>query len=77
MTAKLPVVSGRATAEALGRLGFEVLKKRGKGSHIALWKDGLNRPVIVPDHNELDRGTLGSILRAAGVSREEFVQAIR
>ena len=28
--------------------------------------------VVVPDHKVLDRGTLRSILRAAGISPEEF-----
>ena len=76
MGERLPVVSGREAAGALEKLGFELLPKRGKGSHMALWKAGVDRPVIVPDHKELDRGTLMSILRSAGVSKEEFVAAL-
>lgn len=74
---KFPVVSGRQTAEALQRLGFQILSGRGKGSHMALWRDGVPRPIIVPDHRELDRGTLASILRTAGISREAFIRALR
>ena len=29
--------------------------------------------VVVPDHRELDRGTLRAILRGAGIGVEEFV----
>ena len=29
--------------------------------------------VVVPDHKELDRGTLRAILRGAGVEVEEFI----
>jgi predicted RNA binding protein YcfA (HicA-like mRNA interferase family) len=29
--------------------------------------------LVVPDHKELDRGTLRAILRQAGVGVEEFV----
>jgi predicted RNA binding protein YcfA (HicA-like mRNA interferase family) len=29
--------------------------------------------LVVPDHKELDRGTLRAILRQAGVDVEEFV----
>ena len=29
--------------------------------------------VVVPDHKELDRGTLRAILRGAGIAVEEFV----
>ncbi|MFG0284005.1 MAG: type II toxin-antitoxin system HicA family toxin [Phycisphaerales bacterium JB039] len=76
MSQRLPVVSGREAVAALQRLGLEVLPNRGKGSHIALWRADLQRPVIVPDHKELDRGTLRSILRGAGVSDEEFRRAL-
>ncbi len=76
MSERLPIVSGQKTARALQRLGLEILPKRGKGSHIALWRAELKRPVIVPDHKELDRGTLRSILRAAGVSDDEFRDAL-
>jgi predicted RNA binding protein YcfA (HicA-like mRNA interferase family) len=36
-------------------------------------KDGKTLIVIVPDHNELARGTLKSVLRQANLSREEFL----
>lgn len=77
MSGKLPVISGRQASSALQRLGFEVLPNRGKGSHIALWKEGLGRPVIVPNHRELDRGTLRAIIRTAGVTIGEFIEALR
>jgi len=31
------------------------------------------RVAIVPNHRDLAQGTLGSILRQAGLSREEFL----
>ena len=34
------------------------------------------RPVTVPMHAELDRGTLRSIIRTADVSVEEFVKLV-
>ncbi|HTM45037.1 MAG TPA: type II toxin-antitoxin system HicA family toxin, partial [Polyangiaceae bacterium] len=30
-------------------------------------------PVTVPEHDELDRGTLRSIIRAAGITPEELI----
>jgi predicted RNA binding protein YcfA (HicA-like mRNA interferase family) len=30
--------------------------------------------VVVPDHRELDRGTLRAIIRQAGLSVDEFAQ---
>ena len=43
---------------------------------MALWKEGLGRPLIIPDHKELDRGTLMSIIRSSGVSKEDFIASL-
>ena len=32
---------------------------------------------VVPDHRVLDRGTLGSILRQAGLGVDEFTRLLR
>ena len=74
---KLPVVSGRKVAKALERLGFEIQPGRGKGSHMALRNGATRRTVTIPDHRELDRGTLRAILRQADVTQEEFVEALK
>ena len=67
---KLPVVSGRETVSALTRIGFTI--DRQKGSHIILYRPKPPTTVSVPDHRELDRGTLRAILRQADISPEEF-----
>ncbi len=43
-----------------------------KGSHIKL-RNSDGKTVIVPLHRELAKGTLGSILRQAGMTVEEFL----
>jgi predicted RNA binding protein YcfA (HicA-like mRNA interferase family) len=43
-----------------------------RGSHLKL-KNESGRVVIVPMHRELAPGTLGSILRQAGLERSEFM----
>lgn len=72
---KLPVVSGRECAKALQRAGFIV--KRQVGSHIVLRRDSPFAQAVVPDHKELDRGTLRAILRHAGLGVDEFVALLR
>ncbi|MDX9975697.1 MAG: type II toxin-antitoxin system HicA family toxin [FCB group bacterium] len=67
----LPVVSGRACVKALQRVGFRVLRQ--KGSHIILCRQDPYAQVVVPDHAELDRGTLRGILRHAGLDVDRFV----
>lgn len=77
MGTPLPVVSGRDTAHALEKFGFELLPKRGKGSHIVMSKRGYPAIITIPDHRELDRGTLRSIIRSAGMTVEQFADLVR
>jgi predicted RNA binding protein YcfA (HicA-like mRNA interferase family) len=73
---KLPIVSGAQAVKALGRLGFSVDRQRG--SHIVLKKitaEG-QRGCVIPMHREVAIGTLRSALKMAGVSPEEFKDAL-
>ncbi len=78
--ARLPIVSGKEVISALKRAGFE--EKRQKGSHVHLV--GLNQQtqkrtiVTVPLHGnkEILPRTLLSILKQAGLSREEFQELL-
>ncbi len=72
---KLPVVSGKKCVKTLGKAGFYF--KRREGSHITLRKDNPFTQVVVPDHKELDRGTLRAIIRQAGLSVDKFVGLMR
>ena len=67
----LPRISGRECARALEKAGF--LFKRQEGSHIVMRRDNPFSQVVVPDHKELDRGTLRAIIRQAGLGVDEFV----
>jgi predicted RNA binding protein YcfA (HicA-like mRNA interferase family) len=70
---KLPRdVSGRDAVKALRRLGFTVTRQ--EGSHIRMTKAGFH--VTVPNHREILPKTLQTLLRQAGVSLEEFVDAL-
>jgi predicted RNA binding protein YcfA (HicA-like mRNA interferase family) len=71
---KLPKISGRDCVNALNRAGF--YRKRQKGSHIILRRDDPFAQLVVPDHKELDRGTLRAIIRQAGLSVEQFVELL-
>lgn len=72
---KLPVISGKECIKALDKAGFYF--KRQEGSHITLRKDEPFTQVVVPDHRELDRGTLRAIIRQAGLSVDEFIKLVR
>lgn len=69
-------MSGRRVVKALARAGFGVVGR--KGNHIRLKKVAERAyVVIVPDHRELARGTLLSIIRQAGLTREEFLALLK
>lgn len=68
---RLPRVSGAQAVRALERLGFVVVRQRG--SHIIMRRGGSG--CVVPNHREIKLGTLAGVLRQAGVSAEEFINA--
>jgi predicted RNA binding protein YcfA (HicA-like mRNA interferase family) len=68
---KLPVVSGVQCIKVLEKAGFVVYRQRG--SHITLVRTDPKAQTTVPNHKELDRGTLRAIIRQAGLSVDEFV----
>lgn len=70
MTPKLLLLSGVEVIKALERSGFTHVST--KGSHAKL-RNSNGRTAIVPLHHELARGTLGSILRQAGLTAGEFL----
>lgn len=70
-------MSGREVLSGLQSLGFELCSQRG--SHMKLRRigpSGERQMLIVPDHAELDTGTLRAIIRQASrfVSLEELQQ---
>ena len=72
--AKLPVISGREAGRAFERLGF--LFDHQSGSHMIYYHpSGMH--LSIPDHRELDRGLLRSLIRHAGITVEEFVSLLR
>lgn len=59
-------MSGQDVIAVFHSLGFEVLSQ--KGSHVKLGRaapDGQRQTLTIPDHRELDTGTLRAIIRQA------------
>jgi len=66
-------MTGKEVCAILERHGFSEVRRRG--SHIAMQRinhDGSTTTVPVPDHKEVKKGTLRSIIRQSGVPRSEF-----
>lgn len=69
---RLPRISGQKCIKALKKNGFYV--KRKHGSHIIIRRDNHFSQLVVPDHKELDTGTLRAIIRQAGIGVDEFIK---
>ncbi len=67
----LPILSGRDVVKAFAKDGWQVARQRG--SHMILIKTGHMATLSVPDHREIARGTLRSLIRSSGLTVEEFV----
>ncbi len=70
----LPILSSREIIRTFAALGWQ--EARRKGSHIILTKDGHVATLSVPDHKEVARGTLRSLIRSAEITVAEFIDAI-
>lgn len=72
---KLPVVSGQDLCKALKEMGYSI--DHQTGSHIILRNENPpHRRLTVPNHQEVAKGTLRSILRQAGLTVEELINVM-
>ncbi len=72
---KLPVLSAKGLIKVLRKFGFQV--HRQTGSHIHLWNEERRLLVTVPNHHELAKGTLISIMKQANIEREDFLSKLK
>ena len=73
--AALPVISGREAVKVFEALGWETARQRG--SHMILVRAGDIETLSVPDHREVAKGTLRSLIRSAGITVDEFHDAMK
>lgn len=72
---KLPVLSAKDVIKVLAKSGF--LVHRQTGSYIHLWNEDQRLLVTVPNHQELAKGTLISIMKQAKMEREVFLSKLK
>lgn len=71
MASKLPVLSGQEVVRTFEKLGWRLARQ--SASHIILVKEGEMVTLSVPDHHEVAKGTLGGLIRTAGLTVGEFI----
>jgi predicted RNA binding protein YcfA (HicA-like mRNA interferase family) len=74
MAGQLPVLSGSQIRRAFEKDGWEFSRQRG--SHMILVKEGSMATLSVPNHKEVARGTLRSLIRASGLTVDEFLNLL-
>jgi predicted RNA binding protein YcfA (HicA-like mRNA interferase family) len=70
---RLPRVNGREAVRIFGCLGWTVARQ--SGSHVILTKAGHIATLSVPNHKEVAQGTLRSLIRSAGLTVSDFLDA--
>jgi predicted RNA binding protein YcfA (HicA-like mRNA interferase family) len=69
----LPSVKPRVVVQFLERKGFVL--DHTSGSHFIFYHPDSRRRAVVPRHNrDIPKGTLLSLLREAGFSRDELIE---
>ncbi len=74
MSSNLPVLSGNEVVRVFEKFGWQFVRQ--SASHIIMVKEGEPVTLSIPDHKEVAKGTLRSLIRAAGLTVPEFVAAI-
>ena len=69
----LPTLSGREAVKVFEFFGWQVVRQRS--SHIIMVKDEHMATLSIPNHAEVAKGTLRSLIRAAGLTVDEFTDA--
>jgi predicted RNA binding protein YcfA (HicA-like mRNA interferase family) len=64
-------ISGKEAAKAFARAGWIAVGQ--VGSHLVMSKAGSRANLSIPQHKELATGTLRSLIRASGLTVDEFL----
>lgn len=72
MGSKYPVLKPAEVIKALEYFGFTYVSQ--KGSHIKYAYNG--KTVIIPNHSEVAKGTLKSILNMAQIDLDDFLKVL-
>ncbi len=68
----LPLISGADAVKAFARAGWRF--DRQKGSHVIMLKQGHIASLSIPQPRELAPGTLRSLIRASGMTVQQFIE---
>jgi len=70
----VPILRPREVVKTFEKIGWEVARQ--KGSHIILTKERHIATLSVPNHPQVARGTLRSLIARAEITVEEFLETL-
>jgi predicted RNA binding protein YcfA (HicA-like mRNA interferase family) len=70
----VPIVTPSDAIRAFEKFGWVIVRR--KGSHIILTKPGHLATLSIPNHKEVARGTLRSLIAKAGLTVEQFLEVL-
>jgi len=71
----VPFLKPREVVKACRKFGWDIARQRG--SHIILVKEGHIATLSIPNHPEVARGTLRSLVARAGIALDDFLKALK
>ena len=66
--------SGKDAVKAFNRAGWQSVGQ--VGSHLVMTKPGQRANLSIPQHKELSVGTLRALIRASGMTVDEFLELL-
>ena len=67
----VPLLRPNEVVKAFERAGWQVARQRG--SHIIMTRPGHPATLSIPEHSEVARGTLRSLIARSGMAVEDFL----
>lgn len=71
----LPIVSGKQAVKVFKKAGW--LFQRQSGSHMILTKPGADSTLSIPNHKEIGRGLLKTLIKDSGLNVEDFFDLLK
>jgi predicted RNA binding protein YcfA (HicA-like mRNA interferase family) len=68
---RVPLLPPSDVIKTFQRFGWQIVRQ--KGSHIVMTKPGHSVTLSIPNHPEVARGTLRSLIARAGLTIEQFL----
>jgi len=70
----IPLLRPQEVVKVFESFGWTIVRQRG--SHIIMTKTGHIATLSIPNHSQVARGTLRSLIQHAGLTIEEFLKVV-